>query len=247
MNILNKPHNSFDIVLNLQPLEYGGFFITQKKGSFFMQKNLSGALIFALLIGVPVYARDFEECFDGSVGQNEGFLFNDGYQDRCCLTDGSVCTDVGMFSCAGFFNMPSGVWQGFVSPEGISQYGDTWCYIDIPAGKSLSDTYDLFDEGRSYDDIFVNCDAGNYCPGMRISYSDVKGEYWGSTSVGAVACPDALRFYVNNSLNKYASVDSGHILSIDGATDISDCYVRSGTYYDSTGTYEILGSCSYQE
>lgn len=38
VNILNKPHNSFDIVLNLQPLEYSGFFVTQKTGGFLCKK-----------------------------------------------------------------------------------------------------------------------------------------------------------------------------------------------------------------
>lgn len=212
-----------------------------------MQKNICGTLLIAFLIGAPAYGRDFVECFDGSVGQNEGFMYNDGYQDRCCLTDRSVCTDIDdrLFSCTGYFNMPYGVWGGFQSLGG--SIDGSGCYVDIPGGKIISDTYDLFDESRTYDEIIQNCESGYYCPGMRITYSEVKGEYWGYTSVGEVACPDAPSVFINKNLTQYASVESGHILSSDDASAITDCYLKPGTYYDNTGTYEILDGCNYRQ
>lgn len=213
-----------------------------------MQKNICGTLLIAFLIGAPAYGRDFQECVV-STGQNEGFMYNDGSQDRCCLTDRTTCSDIGIssFSCAGYFNMPSSVWRGYAS-LGYNVNG-SGCYIDIPAGKQISDTYDLFDESRSYSDLLINCQPGYYCPGMRVTYSDIKGKYWGSTLVGTVDCPDAdnPKFFTNSNLNKYATVADGYILSAEGASAITDCYVRSGTYYDNTGTYEILENCKYQQ
>lgn len=210
-----------------------------------MQKNICGTLLVAFLIGAPAYGRDFQECVV-STGQNEGFMYNDGSQDRCCLTDGTICPDIDTFYCAGYFNMPSSVWSGDTNISSTAVNG-SGCFVNVPAGKHISDTYDLFDESRTYSDIIINCySPGYYCPGMTVTYSDIK-KNWGSTMVATVACPNAPSVFINKSLTQYASVESGHILSSDDASAITDCYLKPGTYYDNTGTYEILDGCNYRQ
>lgn len=214
-----------------------------------MRKNICVVLT-AMGIGIttPVVARDFDECWlDDVKYQNEGFMYNDGNQDRCCLTDRTTCSEIGTFFCDGFFNM-SGLWSGTQGLDYLMQGND--CYIDIPRGKCLSDSYDVFDDSRTPDEIIYYCDSGYYCPGMQLTYKEVKGEYWGSTSIGEVLCPDAPGVFIDSSLTKYATVDNGRILSTPGAYTITSCYLAPGTYYDSTGTYQILDTgtkCSYTQ
>ncbi|MCM1294582.1 MAG: hypothetical protein NC311_03400 [Muribaculaceae bacterium] len=212
-----------------------------------MRKNICIVLT-AIGIGItmPVVARDFVECVV-STGQNEGFMYNDGNQDRCCLLDRTTCPEISTFSCDGFFNM-SGVWSG-TARLSIGM-GGTDCYINIKPGMYLSDSYDVFAEYRTANDIFFECYSGNYCPGMQLTYTEIKGKYWGSTSIGVIQCPDAPSVFIDSSLTKYATVGNGHILSMPGAAAITSCYLAPGTYYDSTGTYKILDTgtnCAYAQ
>ncbi len=77
----------------------------------------------------------------------------------------------------------------------------------------------------------ISCSAG--------TYSDTYNASSCST------CPSASDIYTTSALSTLASVSSGKITSDAGIGASSYCYIKPGTYYNSTGTFTYGGTCTY--
>lgn len=209
--------------------------------------------IFLFLILIPVsytYARDLTTCTasDGTTG----YLVENPRQSTNTETVCWSCqeiADYGGVECWRFFNTGD-VWTGLSSVvycAGTYEYATTPqdCSIRVPAGYDL-DTDFVFDEDR-WDEAIKECTGdGLYCPGApydTVTYTELMSEYMGSTGVFAKSCPTATDTYTTSELKQLAATTSD-----PGASSIHDCYLPSGTYYDSTGSFEInnAGTCYYQ-
>lgn len=63
----------------------------------------------------------------------------------------------------------------------------------------------------------------------------------GSTST-CTRCPNSSTLgWLNSELTSYTYGTT----ATSGATAITECYLKPGTFYDSTGTFELTGNCSY--
>lgn len=97
--------------------------------------------------------------------------------------------------------------------------------------------------------ISRTCDCGGSSAICQTSYYySCAAGYWGTSSNGTSGCspcPPASDIYTNS-----ARTTKAQGTSTDDATDITDCYIAPGTYYDTTGTFtlsKLSNKCSYKE
>lgn len=206
-------------------------------------------LLVPILLSSNTHARDLTTCTasDGTTGylvENPRVLETNA--ETVCWSCQEIA-DYGGVECSRFFNVS--IWTG-ASPvycDGTSQYTNTPeknCYIRVPAGYDL-DTDFVFDEDR-YDEAVGECDSGLYCPGAPygyVTYTDLMANHMGSTMAFAESCPSAPNAYTTSAL-KYKAYTTSEM----GASSVYDCYLPAGTYYDSTGSFEITSnSCYYTD
>lgn len=86
---------------------------------------------------------------------------------------------------------------------------------------------------------WCNCGVCEY----DVQYRCAAGYYGQSNNgtSGCTRCPTLSGAYITSSL-------SSHVVgtSAVGSYFITNCYIKSGTYYDSTGTFKMTANCSYK-
>ncbi|MBQ8294505.1 MAG: hypothetical protein IJX89_03915 [Alphaproteobacteria bacterium] len=206
-------------------------------------------LLVPILLSSNAYTRDLTTCTasDGTTGYLvETPRVMEENAETVCWSCQEIA-DYGGVECSRFFNVSIWTGAGTVYCDGTYQYTSTPeknCYISIPAGYDLDTDY-VFDEDR-YNESIYECSAGSYCPGAPygyINYTDLMSEYMGSTGAFGQSCPYAPNTYTTSALKNLVQMTSE-----PGAGYIYDCFVPAGTYYDSTGSFEITSnSCYYTD
>lgn len=101
---------------------------------------------------------------------------------------------------------------------------------------------DWASSGTGYEKMIARtCNCG-VCE-SDVQYRCAAG-YYGSSkngTSGCTRCPTLSGAYITSSL-------SSHVVgtSAAGSERITNCYIKSGTYYDSTGTFKMTANCSYK-
>lgn len=209
-------------------------------------------LVVAILIPTNINARDLTTCTasDGTTGYLvENPRATAGNTETVCWSCQEIA-DYGGVECWRFFNTGTLLWTGAgpVYCDGTYQYAATPennCYIRVPAGYDL-DTDFVFDEDR-YNEAVGECETGSYCPGAPygyVTYTDLMANHMGSTMAFAESCPSAPDAYTTSALKHKA-----YTTSEMGASSVYDCYLPAGTYYDTTGAFEVPydNTCYYTD
>ncbi len=153
-------------------------------------------------------------------------------------TEGSLdCAQYTWDDSLGGFTCPAGSkCNCFTNGSGTTQYN---C---ICSGCSNCTTGAWVNIGTGYQRQQVaNCEC-NTC-NKYYRYRCAAG-YYGSSSNGTSGCTQCPTWSGVYTTSSKTTLVRG--TSAAGATAITGCYVRSGTYYDTTGTFKIGSNCQYK-
>ncbi len=127
---------------------------------------------------------------------------------------------------------------------GVDSYKYTKCVKNCQASNCASDNWRALRTGyetRTYRSCSATGTSGT-C-NASTQYQCAAG-YWGSSSNGTSGCnpcPEWKNVFANS-----ARTTKVYGTSNAGATAITGCYVKPGTYYDATGTFKTSGNCQYK-
>lgn len=122
-------------------------------------------------------------------------------------------------------------------------YPITLCCSDNVGQTCGTVGWQYYSEGVEayYNQGTYNCDGE--CK-QTVSQYRCAAQWYGSGN-SCNPCPSATSFYAGASGTTVPSISNNYVSSETGTTSIYDCYVRSGTYHDTYGTFRYATDCMY--